>query len=400
MRTKQLAISIAIVAVLALTMLPSLASAEAPKTITIGVCAALTGFASGAEIHVRDGVLLAVDYINNEKGGVTIKGQKYLLKAVVEDNKTSAEGSKASAEKLVNGHKAKIILGATMPFMNIPLGGVTEPAKVLRFVNYVCDVGEISARTPYTFLANPAITQGMGPALDYLVEKFPKAKTIATLTPQDGAETILGGISEKEAAKRGLKQLSVVVWPQDTTDWYPKITQALSVKPDAIFFANGYEQATGPMMKAAREQGFQGPGVMPCYDDPYDIAALSGKLAAPFWTHGWGRDPSDPLLTADMKEVIKRATAKQGKFHQWNFWGWNEVMLVVQVIEKAQTLDTTALADTMRKMTNFKTVWGPAKMGGEKRYGIKNIVVSRVAITEVLPDGSVKMVKWVDADVP
>jgi hypothetical protein len=45
-------------------------------------------------------------------------------------------------------------------------------------------------------------------------------------------------------------------------------------------------------------------------------------------------------------------------------------------------------------MDSIDTVYGPGKMGGEKTYGIKNAVCSRLAITEVLPSGEVKLIKW------
>jgi hypothetical protein len=89
-----------------------------------------------------------------------------------------------------------------------------------------------------------------------------------------------------------------------------------------------------------------------------------------------------------------------GKFHNWNLWGWNEVMVIVQAIEKAQSLDTTVIANTWRKMDSIKTIYGPGKMGGEKTYGIKNAVCSRLAITEVLPGGVVKHVKWTPYYLP
>jgi branched-chain amino acid transport system substrate-binding protein len=404
MGTKKLNIFVIALLVMGVMALPALVFAQkgaAPKTIKIGILAALTGFASGAEVHQKDGALLAIDWIN-EKGGLTIKGQKYLLEGVVEDNKSTAEGAKIAAEKLVYDHKVKFIAGATIPYINIAAAPVTEPAKVIRALNYVCDTpDELNAKTPYTFKPNPAIREGIGPALDYLKEKFPKVKTIAMITPQDGAEGILGALSEKEAKQRGFKQVIVVAWPHDTVDFYPKVTQLLASKPDAIFLVNGYEQATAPILKAAREMGFKGPAAMGNYDDPYDIEKLTGKdFTAPFWTHGWSHDLNEPQLTPEMKEIIKRATAKLGKFHQWNFWGWTEVWAMAQAIEKAQSLDTTVVANTWRKMDSIKTPYGPGKMCGEKTYGIKNVVCSRVAITEVLPNGDVKHIKWVNVNLP
>src|SRR5208282_2290471 len=154
------------------------------------------------------------------------------------------------------------------------------------------------------------------------------------------------------------------------------------------------------MVKAAREMGFKGPFAVASYENPYDVVDMAGKdLTPPFWSAGWSHDVNDPQVTPEMKEVIKRAEAKLGKFHNWNLWGWNQVMILAQVIEKAQSLDTTVIANTFRKMGSVKTVFGPGKMCGEKTYGIKNAVCSRLALTEVLPGGVVKHIRWTPYDL-
>ena len=60
-----------------------------PKALRIGFLTGLTGFASDSErVHLQ-GAELARDMIN-EKGGVTIKGEKYLVELVPEDHKCTA----------------------------------------------------------------------------------------------------------------------------------------------------------------------------------------------------------------------------------------------------------------------------------------------------------------------
>ena len=399
MRIKRTIFLLSIFLAVAVMTFPSPLLAQ--QKIKVGIYAALTGPFASAEIHQRDGAMLAADVIN-AKGGITIKGQKYLFETVTEDNKSTAEGAKTATEKLVNDHKVKFILGGTITYICLAEAAVTEPAKVIRFVNYVGLMpGELTPKTPYTFKVGPSVPECIGPSLDYLVEKFPNVKTIALITPQDGAEIPLKPLVEKAAEKRGLKLLNMVAWPHDTVDFYPKITQLLSSKPDAIFVVHAYEEALVQMVKAAREMGFKGPIPVASYENPYDVVDMAGKdITAPFWSSGWSRDVNDPNVTPEMKEVIKTAEAKLGKFHNWNLWGWNQMMILAQVIEKAQSLDTTVIANTFRKMGTVKTVYGPGKMCGEKTYGIKNAVCSRLALTEVLPSGEVKHIRWTPYDLP
>jgi len=395
-------IVVVLLAAMAMT-LPSAVFAQnaSPKKIKIGIFVGLTGPYASAEVHQRDGAVIAADWIN-EKGGITIKGQKYLLEMVAEDNKFTAEAAKTAAEKLVYNDKVKFIVGATITYVNMAAAAVTEPAKVIRLVNYTGLIpDELSPKVPYTFKVNPSVPESIGPTLDYLVKKFPNVKTIGMISPQDGNEPYLIPFCEKEAQKRGLKQISVVVWPHDTVDFYPKMTQLLAPKPDAVLVVHAFEEAEVQMVKAAREMGMKGPFAVASYENPYDIVEMAGKdLTAPFWSHGWVHDVNDPALTPEMRECIKRAEAKLGKFHNWNFWGWNEVMILAQVIQKAQSLDTTVVANTFRKMTSINTVFGPGKMCGEKTYGIKNAVCSRIETTEVLPSGEVKHVMWTPYDLP
>jgi branched-chain amino acid transport system substrate-binding protein len=374
-------------------------TAPGEKVLKVGVIAALTGFGSAAEIHVRDGAVMAAEWINGN-GGITVNGDKYFIVTVEADQKGTAEGAVAAARKLVDDDKCQFIVGGVVPYMYIAAGTVTEPAKVLRAVMYSCETpDELNANTPYTFKVNPGSIDGQGASLDYLLQRYPGVKTIGTITPADGAQDYLIPMIAKAAEERGLTQIKAVTWPMDTMDFSPVVTDLLSSHPDAMAIMNGWEMATGQMIKAARAMGFNGPIFMMNYDDPYAVLDIVGPGLTDFFTHGWCTDTTNPDMPALMKEVITTAQAKLGTFQQWNLWGWNGIYCLTQAIEHAQSLDPTQVANAWRGMTSIDTVFGPGKMGGEKTYGVKNDVCSRVAITEVV-NGEVKHIKWVDVYIP
>ena len=101
------------------------------KTLKIGVIHSLSGFGSEVEMVMRNGEVLCQDWIN-EKGGITIGGEKYLIELIVEDQKGNVDGAVAAATKLVERDKVKFIIGQMVPDMTIAASSVTEPAKVLR----------------------------------------------------------------------------------------------------------------------------------------------------------------------------------------------------------------------------------------------------------------------------
>jgi branched-chain amino acid transport system substrate-binding protein len=403
MRKSKLYFFVLVVLAAAVIAGPSLVYAQKAdtKTLKVGVLVDLSGIFAAAEIHTRDGAMMGMEWVN-ERGGVTVKGEKYLFEAVVADTKGTSEGAQAAAEQLVHSDKVKFILGPAVPYIIVASGAVTEPAKVLRLVNFLCETPEeLSAKTPYTFLVNPGTRAGIAPALDYLVEKFPKTKTIGLIVPQDGAERYLVPATEKEAKQRGFSTVTTVLWGHDTVDFYPKITQLLAAKPDAIVSINGYEQAIAQMVKAAREQGFKGPFTNIGTNDAQEILDLAGKnLVFPFANGSYGEDEHSPILTPEIKEVIKKAKAEHGKIQRLNFWCLNGAWLLAQVIQKAQSFDPTVVADTFRKMSSVKTIYGPGKMCGEKTYGIKNVVCVPYPWTEVAKDGTAKQTKWINVNLP
>jgi len=364
------------------------------KTLKIGGLFCLTGFGSSAETYIAEGAKLAEEWIN-EKGGLTIKGEKYKVELVMEDMKGTADGAVAAATKLAFDHKVKIVIGTVVPFMVQAAGSVLEPAKVLRAVLYNCGMpSEYGPQTPYMFLTYDSTIEGMRAALDYLKEAYPKVKSVAYIIPDDGSVPYLDKMFREKATSIGYQIATVEKWAMTTQDFSPIITKVLASKPEAIAFANGWPQATGSMLKIIREMGFKGP-VFGCnYDDAYQIREIAGKEASTdFFIHQIDLDSPD--MTPMIKEIAKRAKAKHGKAYGMHIWGFNPLYELKQVIEAAQSVDPTAIKDTWEKMKTVDTVYGQGKMGGLKTYGINHTVCAPCPIVSLM-NSEVKWVKWVD----
>jgi branched-chain amino acid transport system substrate-binding protein len=372
----------------------SFALAGGVKVLKIGGMFCLKGLGSEAETYVAQGAQLAVDWIN-KKGGLTIKGQKYKLKLVVEDVGGTANGASLAANKMAYDHKVKFVVGTVVPFMVIAAGTVLEPAKVLRVALYNCATpAEYGPKTPYMFVSQNASVEGIAPSLQYLREAYPKVKSITYVIPDDGSVPYLGPIFRKMAKKYGYKVASIAKWAMNTQDFAPVVTKILAAKPDAIAFANGWPAATGAMLKVAREMGFKGP-VFGCnYDDPAQIAQIAGKKNSyNFFIHSLVLD--SPAMTPMIKMMLKMARAKYKKAYSWDCWGFNAVWVLAQAIEKAQSLDPTRVRDVWEKMKSIQTIWGPGRMCGRKTYGINHTVCHPIPIA-ALVKGKVKWVKWID----
>ena len=91
---------------------------------------------------IEERYLKAAAKMVNEKGGVTVQGQKYNIELVGEDGKSTMDGVTAAATKLAYDHKVKFVIGPSA-FFCVGSSPVFEEAKVLH-VNayYVAQPGE------------------------------------------------------------------------------------------------------------------------------------------------------------------------------------------------------------------------------------------------------------------
>ena len=350
--------------------------ADKPKTLRIGYLTGLSGFASDAErVHLQGGEL-ARDWIN-ERGGVTIKGEKYLVELVPEDHKCTADGAVAGATKLVYDQKVKYIAGTIMPFTVAAVTTVTEPAGVIRSIGYNCGTPqEFSSNTPYTFLSQNATIGAIISGLGWLKKKFPETKTISVFIPDDGAIPYLGPQVKKWAKKNGMEvKGDIIGWPLNTVDFTPFALKAVKINADAVVMANGWPAMVGSVLKALREADYKKPVVGLHYLQVQDVLEVAGKEAGDnYYIHGLNLD--DPEMTDMIKWILKTGKAKYGH-ERLAFWieGFDPVYVLVQAIERAQSLDPDDVRKAWENMDNIETTYGTAKMGGKETYGLRHAVV-------------------------
>ncbi len=401
-RKRSLAIRMGIVSFLLLAYLfvmPQGAQAK-PKTLRIGFIAGMSGFASDAGKIFEQGAQLAREWIN-EKGGITINGEKYLIELVVEDHKCTAQGAVAAATKLVYDQKLKFIAGTIMPFIVASAGTVTEPAKVLRSVLYNCATpSEYGPDTPYTFVVENATVEGSISTLNYLVKAYPNVKTMTVLIPDDGAIPFLGPIVTQLAKERGIEvKGDIIGWPLDTVDFTSIAHKAVGRKADAICSVNGWPAMQGGILKAARQSGYTKPIFITNYSPCYDILAVAGKEASTdFWSNGVTIGaPGNPAM---LDEFARKMEAKhKHKSFYFAAMGFDGVWVLVQAIEAAQSLDPEVVKTKWEKMEQMNTLFGPGKLGGLKTYGIKH-TVSHPAPIQGLVNGEVKHLSWEKVSIP
>jgi branched-chain amino acid transport system substrate-binding protein len=396
-----------LVAALVLNILPihlSVGTASAaPKELVIGSLMGLSGPGSEQLGMCAEGQKVAAEWINS-KGGITIKGEKYLVKLVGEDDKMSPDGTVAAANKLVFEHKVKFMLGVPIPPFRFAAEPITGPNKVLRMdMSIIGDPRELNANTPYTFANVSTPVGGSGePLLDYFFRTYPHVKKVAMVAVDDPGGYALNKELVPQLEKRGISVVAQEYYPFGTADYYPMWTKILPRKPDAIMIVIGFAAWNGAVLKQGRELGFKGPFLQLTYPsgEMGDILKVAGKEFTTDYVTA-AQEFSDPqAMTPLLNEWTKLVKTKLGKdFTTDHQIGFDTLYYIVQAVEKAQSLDPTVVKDTLEKMTDLKTSTGPGKMGGLKTFGINHVVLKPLPISRFV-NGEARFVKWFMPDIP
>jgi len=307
-RLSQAFLSLTFIMLLVFAVTSQAASSSPTKTLTIGALFSLTGPASPTIKQGRDGAMAAAEWIN-EKGGLTIKGERYKIEVIAEDDKSTPDGAVAATNKLVHKDKVKFIVGPIVPQCAMAMAPITEEAKVLRCnVNGIGHPAEMNPKLRYTFATYKNINH-FSPTYDFLVEQFPKVKKIAIVAIDDPGGQAAVPVSQREAKKRGLEVVFTDRYPFGTEDYYPILTKALDRKPDAIDMAVGVTPWFAAMIKQARQLGFKGPmfASVPT-GDIYLLRNLIGKDFANdiFFVEPDLKSPKMPPIIKEIKAISRK----------------------------------------------------------------------------------------------
>jgi branched-chain amino acid transport system substrate-binding protein len=386
---------------LVLAVLPFMARtarAEAPKTIRIGALMCLTGWNSVFDILELQEAELARDMIN-ERGGITIKGQKYLIEIVSEDAKSSADGAVAAANKLIYDDKVKFIVGPSAFFASA-VKSICEQNKVIRALAYTTNTpGELGPDTPYTFLCHNGATGHGMVGMVALKKLYPWVKSVDLTMPDDGSIRYLDPLIRNMLQQHGLAVVGKTIsYFNEMVDYSPMVATLAASKADAVFMEDGMPSGSADVLKGLRELGLKKPVVGVLSGSPDDILHIVGPDAATNYIL-LGIMPNMPDTPPLLAEIQKRLFQKYGGGRAIHLQIFNGMWAFAKVIQAAQSLDTTAVKDKWEKMDTIETPQGMGHMGGLKTHGIKHALCHPQAAL-MLDNGKSKFGCWVDVREP
>ena len=206
------------------------------------------------------------------------------------------------------------------------------------------------------------------------------------------ADTSLAGqlylpASQAAHAKFGREVIDVTRYEVFTQDYFPILTPVVAKNPDVIDFAGGNKGDIDLMVKQVRELGYTGLLAGGAHGDPQSTIDIAGAAAAE------GFMVNDPDYSSDLYPESTHEIYRE--FQQrfpgqpvalTNYLGYGTVMLYVQAIEKAGSIDPDMVRTVLDDPT-FRFEWfgNPGKsMGGLETFRILRQVQDEVGFSEVV----------------
>lgn len=378
-------VSITFVLVMALAIIfsgpPQLpAAATKMETLRIGVLLSFSGSYGPWGHGCMRGFEVMADKIN-EEGGIKVGDKRYRIEFLKSDNKSDFNVALMGANRLIFKEGIKYILGAMMSGATLAIQPVTEKNKVLTFCfSYSPKV--LGAEKKYSFRLFPAGGENMKAIFTYLSKHHPEVKTVGSIGPNDETGWGTAKAVRREADKYGLKHTFKDFFQRGTDDFFPILTRLMTKKPDALIPHSVPPPSMALLMEQKYQLGYKGLIMSPSHFDPKKLLAKAGVEAIEGLIHQ-SPDFEGPLAAAGHRELYKRYAKKyKEEFIPVAAAAYPYLWYIKMAIEKAGTLDTTAVAKAMERLEG-EGPYGHVTMGGLKTYGANHQIVEPIYMSKI-----------------
>jgi len=371
-------------------------TASAAKTIKIGLIGDESGVMSFYWLPELDNIKAFRDIVN-EKGGIIIQGQQYLIELVTADTKFTPEGSVSAANKLIFEDKVNFCIGG-MNFENAAAGPLFEENKIIR-IQWYTEGGpeEVNDNTPYTFVGVNSSPAQYTISLPTWKELFPETKTAALLWPdQKGAiEWVIPDVVVPLAEQNGYEVVNKddpVLYATDMSDFTPIAQRLMRLNADLII-TGGQPTQHAAILNLMREAGDDVGMIASPPPGPY-LEAL-GENATKILCVEWPRrtDDAPPLYT----EMLDRFEARNGPITAGTMIGMScstNLGCLLAMIEKADSLDPDKIVETWMSTDSIAdTIQGEVLVCGDKTWG-QHRALSGAYGYDLLMDGQLAETSW------
>ncbi len=351
----------------------TVARAQAPKEVKVGLIVPLSGIYARPGQVMRMGAEMGIDHINAQGGIKALGGAK--LKLVVIDCGDTTEKAKNAAQRMVAGEPD--LVAATGAYLSSFTLAVTEVTERARLPVVTLSYSDLLTERGFKYIfqtAAPASVQSqIGlPELMKLAEAASgkRPKTVAMLMDNTGTSIATAkALKEKIFAQLGLKLVVEEIWTPPLADATSLIQKVRSARPDLLLFMPNAVSDAKLGLEKIKEFGL-GQGRLPTVSfsitiaEPDMLQSVSPDVVQGIMTivANWGSKGQEALI-AELKTRYKEPWMTQNAISTYG-----DMWLFKEALEKAGKADRQAVADAFRTMDGGVSKYYP---GGVLRFDEK-----------------------------
>jgi ABC-type branched-subunit amino acid transport system substrate-binding protein len=320
------------------------------QDIVIGSSLGLTGYGSITDGHWRDGLMIAIDAVN-EKGGVL--GKK--LKLVYEDNKSTPQQAVVVYRKMMSEDKAVAFDSGCISAGNFAAASFVTKAKLPMFLCSILPRLPDEQKWAFSFLPPPKFE--VDARYEYLKDKT-NIRKVGILGDPSPYGMIMRNIAVAEAKNYGIEVVANESYQQEDSDFSVQIGRINSAGAGAIIMI-GQGNAVITTANNIKQLGLNKLLLMSSINER-DLVLSAGKILgeqfmfpAPLIQVAQD-DPSvitNPKTRAAADAFFKRMKAKYGDIDPaQSSRAWDSLMMMVEAMKTAKTTDGAAVRDAFEKI--------------------------------------------------
>jgi branched-chain amino acid transport system substrate-binding protein len=248
---------------------------------------------------------------------------------------------------------------------------IIEANKVL-FVGNSFTTKFLGPKKLFSFRTTMTMAEFSLPMLKFLKEKYPNAKKMAILGPNDETGYEVTGFNLKAHEAVGHEIVFRDYFERGTVDFMPVLNKIFALKPDVLNLDGSNPGDCGLIVKQARQMGFKGLIIKVGGPGTPEMLKVAGKELMEGFIYYSPINPDDPKI----QEINKKYNAKfpppmngfTPQFYDGTLW-------LFEAIKKAGTLTDTEKVKAALESLSFDGVYtGRMSWTGKEAYGIDHQV--------------------------
>lgn len=322
-------------------------TANAAKTIKIGIVDCYSGPPSTYTNDVRDAFKLATDKVNAAGGVLERK-----IEFVTRDSKFKVDIGLSAAKELIMREEVDILMGTINSSLALAISDLARKEKIPFLVTFAKSAkitGEKGHRYVFSMNENTALAGKAGAAG---LAKRPYVKYWIAGDDYEYGHALADGVwNNLTQLKSEVQLLGQSWWKVGEPDFTPYITAILSAKPDAVIVATGGRDCV-PFLKAAKTTGFntQVPFYMHTATElstlmPLGVDAPEGVLGTSNYHFYYPDTPENQAFVKEFREAYKRYP-KVGALY-----GYITAEFIIRAYQKAGEADSEKFIDALEGMS-------------------------------------------------